>query len=81
MCFHCGSIYRTKFDNITKTEIETDGDKETETERRRHSDRNNQRQTEIDKYRNKGYCRPKAENTKKWTNKLDEDCITLFGLQ
>jgi len=32
MCFHCGSVYRTKFDNIINKKIETDGNKDRETQ-------------------------------------------------
>jgi len=37
MCFHCESIYRTKFDNITN--------RNRDRQRQRDADRNSQRQT------------------------------------
>jgi len=73
MCFHCGSIYRTKFDNITNRKR----NRRRQRQRDADSDRNSQKQTEIDTEidRNKDWGRPKAEKTEKWTDRLDEDCI------
>jgi len=41
--FHCGLIYKTKFDNITNR----NRDRQRQTQRDANSDRNNQRQTET----------------------------------
>jgi len=68
---------------ILQTEIETDGDKDRETQTETVRDRQRQIQAKIDRYRNrqnKGWSKPKAEKTEKWTDRLDEDCITLIGL-
>jgi len=44
MCFHCGLIYRTKFDNI----LNRNRDRRRQKQRDADSDRNSQKQTETD---------------------------------
>jgi len=53
MCFHCESIYRTKFDNITNRNRDGDKDRETQTVTETVRDRRRQILAEIDRYRNR----------------------------